>query len=147
MLSLNKIINRVRSISLSHGQVKNFYFGITTDFLTDKTTTYPSVFASDNGGTINQSGREVTLSVKLFFLDLVNVAGNAKENELDVQSDMLSVAVDVCALMNASTYTDWAVTGTNSYQIVREEFDDMVAGVSVDLVIRTPWDQSYCEVP
>lgn len=147
MLTLNQIIKRVESICLAHGQVKNFYFGSVTDFLTEKTTEFPSVFAEDMGGSISQTSKEVTLSLNLFFLDLVNVAGNAKENELDVQSDMLSVALDLCAKLNSSEYSDWAVTGTNSYEIIREGENDLYAGVFVKIQIRVPWLQSYCEMP
>jgi len=108
---------------------------------------YPSVFVQDTGGVINQSGREVSISLKLYFLDLVDISADAKENELEVQSDMLSVAKGIVAEMNNSTYTDWAVTGSYNFQLVKEEFDDMVAGVVVDVTIRTPWDQNYCEEP
>ena len=146
-MTLNQMIARIEAKSLAHLQVRNFYFGKATDFLTDKTTLFASVFLQDNGGVISLSGKEYSVSFRMFFLDLVNVAANAKENELEVQSDMLSVAKGILAAMNSGEYTDWAISNSNNFQLVEEEFDDMVAGVVVDITIRTPSDDGYCEEP
>ena len=146
-MTLNNVIKRVETISLAHLQIRGFYFGRPTDFLVDKTTRYAGVFLQKTSGAASLQSREIRLGFKMFFLDLVNVAADAKENELEVQSDMLSVAKDIIATMNSSTYTDWAIDGANNLVLVEEEFDDMVAGVVIDFSIRLPWDKSYCESP
>lgn len=146
-MTLNQIIKRIQTIALSHQQVRNFQFGEVTEFLNDRTTEYPSVFVQDLPSALNLAGKDDTLNIKLYCLDLVNVAGDTKDNELDVQSDMLTLGKGIISLMNnQGTYTDWAIGG-GSYQLVIEQFGDMVAGATFDLTIRTQWDKSYCEEP
>lgn len=146
-MTLNQIIKRIREISLAHNQLRNFYFGVPTDFLTDKTTRYASAFLQDTSGSIDPGGNVVTVGFKLFLLDLVHVAAESKDNELDVQSDMMSIAMDLIAEMNHSSYTDWKISASNPLTIVREQLDDLIAGAVVDFTISFPWDQSLCEVP
>lgn len=146
-MTLNQIVNRVKLICLAHKQVRNFYFGAPTDFLTDKTTRYASAFLQDTPGSLDVSKKEEVIGFKLFLLDLVNVSADAKENELDVQSDMLEVIKDVLAEMDHSNYTDWSISASNPVTILREEFDDLVAGVVIDISIRTPYTKDTCAVP
>jgi len=134
-------------IVTGHRQVRNFYFGQITDFLNDKKTLFPSCFLYDNGGQILTKGHEVSMNFRIYFLDLVSVASDSKNNELEVQSDMLSVAKDIIALINAGSYSDWSVSQSNNYNLIRENESDLVAGVVVDVTIRTTWDTNYCEAP
>lgn len=146
-MTLNQIIKRIRLISLAHQQVSNFYYGLPTDFLTDKTTLYPSVFLQDVPGGLDLTGKADTLNFKLFALDLVNVSEDSKSNEVDVLSDMREVVKDLIALMNDSSYSDWKVGISNTVTLVREEFDDLVAGAVIDFSIITPYVQDKCVVP
>lgn len=147
MLSLNQIIRRIRQVSLAHQQVRNFYFGQPTDFLTDKTTVYASAFLQDVPGTVDLTGKALIVGFKLFLLDLVNVSARAKENELDVQSDMLSVGLDLLAEFDHSSFTDWKITLSNPVTLVREELDDLVAGAVFDFSVLVPYDKDTCAVP
>lgn len=146
-MTLNQIISRIQEICEAHKQVRNFYFGAPVDFLTDKTTLYPSAFLQDSPGALNTTGKEYTVGFKLFLLDLVNVANRAKENELEVQSDMTEVVKDLLSEFNHSSYTDWGVSVSNVLTIVREEFDDLIAGAVLDFTIRVPWPLDTCAVP
>lgn len=143
----NQIIKRIREICLAHLQVKNFYYGLPTDFLTNKETEFESVFLQDLAGTLDLSTKTDTTSFKIYFLDLVNVSEDSKTNEVDVMSDMKSIAKDILAEMNSSSYTDWKVSTSNVLTFLREKFDDLVAGVVVDVSILQPWNQDTCVVP
>src|SRR5207253_2722329 len=46
-----------------------------------------------------------------------------------------------------SSYSDWKVSLTNVLTLVREEFDDMVAGAVIDFSIITPYNLDTCVVP
>lgn len=146
-MTLNQVITRIKTIALAHKQVRNFQAGLVTDFLTDHTTKYPSVFLEDNGGVISTNGQASTLSYRMYFVDLVNVSEATKQNEQDVQSDMFSVAEDVVAQMNAGDYNDWALSTDNNVQLVVEENGDMYAGVIVDFSIRIQFKQNRCQIP
>lgn len=146
-MTLNQIVERIRLISIAHKQVRNFYFGLPSDFLKDKTTKYASSFLQDAPGVIDITGKQITFGFKLFLLDLVHVSQDAKANELDVQSDMTSVALDLMAEMNHSSYNDWKVSISNPLTLVREEFDDLVAGAVVDFSVSVPYPLDTCVVP
>lgn len=145
-MTLNQIIKRVQTIVGTHLQIRSFQFGNATEFLNDKTQTYPAVFLQDSGGNVSLTTKDDVLNFKMFCLDLVNVADKTKRNELDVQSDMLTVGKGILAMMNDEDYTDWSI-GNATYELVEEQFNDMVAGIVFSFSIRTQWNKSYCEEP
>jgi len=147
MLTLNQIVRRLQTIAESHKQIRGFYFGNVTDFLTDKTTRYASAFLQDQPGTIDSAGKTITYLFKMFFLDLENVSEGAQANTLDVQSDMLQVAADIIAEIDFHGFVDWSVSTQSGFVLVRESFDDMVAGCVVDISIQTPYVKDICAVP
>lgn len=146
-MTLNQVVARVKSLCLAHLQVRNFDQGLVQDFLTDKTTKYPSVFLQDNGGAVSTDGHAAVLNYRMFFVDLVNVIADEKENELDVQSDMLSVALDIIAQMNHSNFSDWRLSSESNLQLLVEENDDMYAGCYIDISLRIQFTQNVCQVP
>ena len=146
-MTLNQVIKRIETLALNHAQIRSFYRGSVTDFLNDKTTRYAACFLQDSPGNIDVAGNSLNLNFKLFLLDLVNVSENPKANELDVQSDMLSVAADLIALMDDSVYSNWRIGQTSPFNLVKEELDDMVAGVVADITISIPYIKDICAVP
>jgi hypothetical protein len=146
-MTLNQVINRIQALCLGHKQLRNFYRGLVDDFLTDKTTNYPSAFLQDNGGKISTSGHATTLAFRLFFLDLENVSENTALNAQDVQSDMVLVAMDIVAQMNAGMFDDWALSTDNTLQLLYEDKDDVVAGCYVDFSLRIMFTQDLCQIP
>lgn len=145
-MTLNQVITRIKTLALEHKQLRNFYRGDVTDFLTDKTTRYASCFLQDGTGSIDPSGKATGLNFRLFLLDLVNVSENAKDNELEVMSDMLSIAEDLIAEMDHSDFYDWKL-GQCPIAFVKEQLDDMVAGVVVDLSITKMFIKDVCAIP
>jgi hypothetical protein len=146
-MTLNQIVRRIKTIALAHGQVKNFYYGSVTDFLDDKKTRYAGCFLQDNGGNIDISARTLTFNFRIFLLDLVHVSDETALNELDVQSDMVSIVADLLAEFDNSVYQDWMPSTSNTITLVREELDDMVAGAVADVSILTPYIKDTCAVP
>lgn len=151
-MTLNGVIKRISEIATGHKQVRTFARGQVTDFTTDRTTKYPAVFMQDTAGKISMDGHAITVNYRLFFLDLVNVSENTKQNELDVLSDMLSVAADILAQINNNNFDDWRLSSDNNLQFVSEGDDgesngDMVAGLYVDISMRTLYTQNICAVP
>ena len=146
-MTLNQVIQRIRNLALAHNQVRSFYQGLVSDFLVDKTTKYPAVFLQDNGGNISLSGRATKLSYRIFLLDLVHVSEDSKQNEQDVQSDMVSIAMDLFAQMNYGAYDDWKISADNNLQLVVENDNDLVAGCVLDFSVSIMYNQNVCQVP
>jgi hypothetical protein len=144
--TLNQVLAKIKAMCLGHKQVRSFSYGLEQDQLTAKTTKYPAVFLVDNGGVISTSGQAATLSWKLFFMDLVNVADHTKENDADVASDVIQIAQDIIAQLNRSE-NGWVLSGDNNIQLLAEHDNDMLTGVIVDFSIRFPWAQNICAIP
>lgn len=127
--------------------VRNFYHGAPTDFLTDRTTQYASAFLEDVPGSLDLTNKTQSIAFRLYLMDLVHVSQDTKTNELDVQSDMLSIIRDLIAEMNHSMYTDWRVSPNVPVTLVREQDNDMIAGAVADITIEIPYPLDTCVVP
>ena len=146
-LTLNQVLKRIESLTLAHKQVRTFSKGLVTDFFTDKTTKYPAVCLQDNGGTISLTGNATTLSYRMFLLDLVHVSEDSKQNEQDVQSDMILIAQDLLAQMSYPGFDDWAISSDNQLQLLVEHDNDLIAGCYFDFSVRIMYERNVCQVP
>lgn len=146
-MTLNQVIRRIKALSLAHKQVRAFRHGLVSDFFADQTSRYPAVLLQDQGGSISTAGHATTLNFRLFLVDLVNVSEDTKMNELDVQSDMISIAMDLVAEMNAGMFTDWALSTDNALQLFVEGDNDLHAGCYVDFSLRIIFTQNICQIP
>jgi hypothetical protein len=147
MLTYNQILKRIQQVSQSHAQVRNYNYGRPTDFLTEKSIHYVSVFLQDNDGSLSIGTKQQNSAFKLFVLDLVNASEDTLSNIKDVQSDCLEIAKDIISMLDDDVYQDWALGSECSYTLLFEAFGDMVAGCVVDFNIRTPYLRDRCAVP
>jgi hypothetical protein len=146
-MTLNQIVKRIETLALAHKQVRSFKKGLVTDFFTDKTTKYPAVCLQDVSGSVSLGGHASSLSYRMFIADLIHVSEETKSNEQDVQSDMVSVAMDLLAQMNNPNYDDWKISADNSLALFTENENDMQAGCIIDFTVSFIYTQNVCQVP
>lgn len=147
-LTLNQIVSRLQSLSLSHKQVNHFYFGDVPEFDAQTDITYPAVFAEQQPGTIDRINRQQRFNFRLYFVDLVNVSEDTEANETEVLSDRTSVAGDILAmLLNPVYQDDWEIADGVLISPVTESLGDMVAGVVMDIGIIIDYVADSCQVP
>lgn len=147
-MTYNQVIKRIKEISLAHRQVRNFYRGLATDFLTDKTTLYPSILIEERtGAAISTTKNATSFPLRLLIVDLVNVSENAVENEQDVISDMASIAVDMIAQFSNSLYTDWRVGTESPIEFWYNNENDSLGGIMLDVTISVPFTKDKCQIP
>lgn len=147
-LTLNQVVNRLRRLALSHKQIRSFFFGNVPDFDSGADIDYAGCFCEQQPGSIDRSGRLQTFVFRIFFLDLVKVSDDTKGNEIEVLSDMSSVAADFMAMLFDSAYEfDWTVSEQAGISPVTESLGDMVAGVSVEVGIGVDFLADRCQVP
>lgn len=146
-MTLNQVIRRIKALALDHKQVRNFYQGLVGDFLADKTTLYPSAFLQNTGGTLSTSSKALTLGYRMFLCDLVHVSEDTMTNQLDVQSDMLQIMMDLVAQMNFGAFNDWALSSDMQVQLFVEDENDQFAGCYLDFTIRFMFSQNICQIP
>lgn len=146
-MTLNSIIRRIKTIAEGHAQIRGFYQGFIADYLNDSDRSYAVCILQINGGGVNTAQKIGSISFRMFLLDLVHKSEETKENELEVQSDMMSVAMDLIAKMDDSVYTDWRVESNNTIEFISEDGPDNVGGVAIDFTVSAVWDLNRCAVP
>lgn len=150
-MTLKQVIEKIQAICEAHSQIKSFYHNVyQSEWENDKKTKYPAAFLKDGGGTISTSAHVTTISFSLYLVDLVYIIKDTKSNELDVISDMLSVAQDLITQFNYPTnglFLSADNTVTPHVEGDVESGGDMFAGVSVDFSIRIVFPQNICAVP
>jgi len=148
-MTLNQVIQRIKILAAAQKQLKYFDKPANiTDALNDKTVLYPACLSlAIPGSNVDVVSKTVTFSFRLFFLDLINISSDTILNEQDVQSDMLSVAMDFLAQMDYSGYPDWKINAAAPVVLVTDTENDRVAGVTIDISIVTPWNKSVCAIP
>lgn len=149
-ITLNQVIARLEAIALAHKQINHFYYGNLVEWLAQDTgkVQYPACFVEHNTSNISSTGRFLTHNFRLYFLDLVHMANEAKANETEVLSDMMSVAGDIIALAKDPVYEDtWYIEGVAPMTLYSEKLNDYVAGVSIDLPVNTYYLTDACAVP
>jgi hypothetical protein len=146
-MTLNQVVKRIETLALGHKQVRAFRKGLVTDFFADKTTQYPAVCLQDVNGSISLSGHASSLSYKMFIADLIHVSEDTKSNEQDVQSDMVSIAMDLLAQMNHGNYDDWKISADNALTLFSENENDLQAGCIIDFTVSFMYTQNICQIP
>jgi hypothetical protein len=144
-MTLNQIITRLRTIALSHRQVRRFKTGLTADLFADHTAKYPACCLQYTTGRISVGF--VTFVFRLHVVDLVHVSQDTKDNEDDVLSDTISIIMDIVAQINAGNYNDWKIGFSQNFTAEKEEDGDMFAGWFIDFEISTPYTQDICAIP
>lgn len=147
-LSLNQIVERIRTLSLSHRQINDFFFGDPHEFDANGDITYPGCFLEILPGGIDRVEKLKRFNFRIFFLDLVKVSDDTEGNEQEVLSDMDQVASDMLALlMNPVYQNDWVITEQSPITAVTEVLGDMAAGVSIEIEIGVEFLADSCQVP
>lgn len=147
-LTLNQVLSRVRSIGEAHKQIRKYeQVGLVTDEENEHTRKYPYMGVIFIPSSISGATKKTSFAFTLQFFDLVNQSADAKLNEWDVVSDMVSVAQDIFAQILNPNYSDWFITLDNQLRPVFEGGNDMYAGVELDLTISTVFTANRCQVP
>lgn len=145
-MTYNQVISRLRILALSHRQINDFFAGDVLDFLNEEQT-YPACVVSNRPFTIDAANKVFTLGFRIYLIDLVDISTNARRNEPEVVSDMLSVMADLKAMIGSPQFDDWTLNDLNQGEILTEQLEDYVAGPYMDIDISIDFLSDTCQVP
>ena len=147
-MTLNQVIQRLEQLALSHKQLNHFFFGEIVEWLANGDLRYPCCFAEINQSLISKDENQTIYSFDIWFLDLVNIDIQTSENEIEVMSDLTSIAEDYIAMLNFSDYQDdWTIGTTYQLQYFREKFEDLTIAVKFTVTIGVDNTTDRCQVP
>ena len=145
--TLNQILNRCEALALSHDQVNSYVLGRFDRFLDGADIVYPAVFADfGRTGRISLTDRLASYDVNFHFFDLMDISANALNNEFEVKSDMIQVAIDFAAMLLSNSFK-WIIGSSFDIQIKDYQLQDLTAGVTLKATISSWYDANKCQVP
>jgi len=147
-MTLNQVIQRIQTIAEAHKQINEFQEGDVLQILQRGDVTYPLCICEILPGRISRAEKQTVIRVALFLCDLVDLSIDTEANELEVKSNLLSVAEDMMAAFAYPAYsTDWDMGDESSIEFLHEKLEDMVAAVRMTLEIKTRFDSNRCQIP
>ena len=147
-MTLNQVVARLEKLASSHKQINHVYTGDVVEWLSNGEVLYPAILIDTTTGSISKDNRATGWDFEVWFCDLADVAENTKSNELEVQSDLTSIAEDYKAMLVYNGYlTDWAIGEMSQLTYYKEKFEDIVIAVKMMVHVDIRFDSNRCAVP
>lgn len=147
-MTLKQIIARLQTLAESHRQINTFYYGSFDEFIDGQDIIYPAIFCELNDtANVSLTNRITNYQFNFYFFDLLDTANRSLNNQLEVQSDMASIAQDYLAMLYDITFKDWEIGEEYNMTIRDYELQDLTCGVSIQVNIGTRFDANLCQVP
>jgi len=147
-LTLNQVIERIKTLALSHQQVNSFYYGDSWEFDANAEISFPAVFLESLPGSIDREQKLQRYNFRLYVLDRVSTAEGKDTYEQEVLSDTSSIAADMIAMLMYYEYEDdWLVVQNSPATQVTEVLNDMAAGTVIEIGINVDFLADRCQVP
>lgn len=146
--TLNQIVSKLQSLALNHKQVKYFYYGNLIEVLNGSDVSYPACFVELLGATVTTEEDQTKYQFRIWFCDVLNISEGARDNYLELQSDLVLIAEDMISMINSTLLYDFWSAGT-IYPLVfaEEQLRDYVISVSFDIEIAVTYLADRCIVP
>lgn len=146
-LTLNQVVKRIEELTAAHLQLREHRHGDVVDLIAEQDLLYPVLLTDCSIGRIDRAAKQTFFDFDLLFCDQLHVVSKARENELELFSDLVSIAQDFKAMMEYSEYADWEITETAPLELLREKLEDIVCAVKMQVTIGARFDSNRCAVP
>ena len=145
VLSYNQIIELFEVISEAHYQIKRFGAGELSEADLNKyiseNSTYPVFWATPVSVQSNQN--TINYAFNLLFFDIVK---KDKNNEQEVLSDTLQIALDVFRILKLES-SEFTIDGEPTISPFAGRYSEWVAGWSMELNIQVLFQDNLCDIP
>lgn len=141
-MTLNQIIQLLNTFQSNHQQLNSFGCGLIEEIGATKDLVYPIMWIISHPA--RYSGKEVAYGMQIIFADLLT---EDKSNELEAQSDMQSVALDLCAFLKDNPDLDVTIDDNSTIDHFTERLGDFTTGVLLGFNLRDPFPLDRCVIP
>ena len=145
-MTLNQIIEKIKTQAESHKMVGKFAVGAEFDFAVDEVKYYPLVWLVPNGFQFNQEGKLISYQFAMMVMDR---QFESSSNTIEVLSDTAGVLIDIVTLLVRNNRLDeeFEILVNATAEPFYDSSTDCVAGHAIDFVVNTPYLESYCDIP
>ena len=147
MLTLNQIVSQITNLASAHNQIAESGVGDFAEWQA-KERNYPILWVFHESTSVNQM--EIAFSIRLICADRVIVGeegDNTEGHEQEVISDTLLVLLDFLAYFQQNHSQPYNVVTSATIDPFTERLNDRLAGNSVTIQIRQPFDWNKCQIP
>jgi hypothetical protein len=147
VLTLNQIVSQITNLATAHEQIAESGVGDFAEWQA-KERSYPILWVFHESTAVSQM--EIAFSIRLICADRVIVGeeGNDTQgHEQEVISDTLLVLLDFLAYFQQNHNQPYNVVTSATIDPFTERLNDRLAGNSVTIQIRQPFDWNKCQIP
>jgi len=147
VLTLNQIVSQITNLATAHNQIAESGVGDFAEWQA-KERSYPILWVFHESTSVNQM--EIAFSIRLICADRVIVGEEGDDtqgHEQEVISDTLLVLLDFLAYFQQNHSQPYDVVTSATIDPFTERLNDRLAGNSVTITIRQPFDWNKCQIP
>jgi hypothetical protein len=147
VLTLNQIVSQITNLATAHNQIAESGVGDFAEWQA-KERAYPILWVFHESTSVNQM--EIAFSIRLICADRVIVGEEGDDtqgHEQEVISDTLLVLLDFLAYFQQNHSQPYNVVTSATIDPFTERLNDRLAGNSVTIQIRQPFDWNKCQIP
>ena len=147
MLTLNQIVSQITNLAAAHEQIAESGVGDFAEWQA-KERSYPILWVFHESTAVSQM--EIAFSIRLICADRVIVGEEGDDtqgHEQEVISDTLLVLLDFLAYFQQNHSQPYNVVTSATIDPFTERLNDRLAGNSVTIQIRQPFDWNKCQIP
>jgi hypothetical protein len=147
VLTLNQTVSQITNLATAHNQIAESGVGDFAEWQA-KERSYPILWVFHESTSVNQM--EIAFSIRLICADRVIVGEEGDDtqgHEQEVISDTLLVLLDFLAYFQQNHSQPYNVVTSATIDPFTERLNDRLAGNSVTIQIRQPFDWNKCQIP
>jgi hypothetical protein len=147
VLTLNQIVSQITNLATAHNQIAESGVGDFAEWQA-KERSYPILWVFHESTAVSQM--EIAFSIRLICADRVIVGEEGDDtqgHEQEVISDTLLVLLDFLAYFQQNHSQPYDVVTSATIDPFTERLNDRLAGNSVTIQIRQPFDWNKCQIP
>ncbi len=147
MLTLNQIVSQITNLATAHNQIAESGVGDFAEWQA-KERSYPILWVFHESTAVSQM--EIAFSIRLICADRVIVGEEGDDtqgHEQEVISDTLLILLDFLAYFQQNHSQPYDVVTSATIDPFTERLNDRLAGNSVTIQIRQPFDWNKCQIP
>ena len=148
MLTLNQIIDQIKTLANAHYQIAEVGVGTIAELQSKPDREYPLLWLSNEGGTLDNNYKVDNIRLTMFGRVTVGDEGQDDDaSELEVLSDMQLILLDFLNYFHQNHGQDYVTDKSNTLEHFTERTNDRTAGYSTVLELKQFYDWSKCKIP
>jgi hypothetical protein len=154
MRTLKQIVTRINQLATSHQLINQVGFGTSEDLgnLVKEGLTFPMCFIEIQSDiATSRNDKLQRFNFKIFLYDLPNRLTVSRSNILEIESDLVSIATDLLAMLqrdiDVTENQDWVVSPSTTLSIGDYKLSDLCIGVELPIQVGLRYAADRCQVP